>query len=182
MSQTDRHSNALRRRVVIAFFAGLLILALITIAIGLACKVAGCWGTFDFGWINIVLGAAMVIGGFALVTWSVSIQYTLGKGTPAPRVATQCLVTQGPYAWLRNPMTLGALYFYLGLGVWQGAGLVILLTVMVFSALLTYIYVHESRELTERFGPEYVAYKKRTPFLIPCADLWAKPMRTVNRK
>ena len=137
---------------------------------------------FDFGWINKTLGAAMVIGGLALVIWSVSIQYTLGKGTPAPRVATQRLVTQGPYAWTRNPMTLGALSLYLGIGVWQGAGLVILLTAIVFSALLTYIYIHETRELTDRFGLEYMAYKKRTPFLIPNAGLWAKFKRTVNRK
>jgi protein-S-isoprenylcysteine O-methyltransferase Ste14 len=39
--------------------------------------------------------------------------------------------------------------------------------VIVFSALLTFIYFHETRELSERFGEEYLAYKKRTPFLLP---------------
>lgn len=95
------------------------------------------------------------------------VQYVLGEGTPAPKVATQRLVMQGPYAYSRNPMTLGALLTYLGIGVWMGSGVVILLTVIVFSALLTFIYIHETRELSERFGEEYSEYKKRTPFLLP---------------
>jgi len=84
-----------------------------------------------------------------------------------PKVATQKLVTNGPYAYSRNPMTLGALLVYLGIGVWMGSGVVIALTVIVFSGLLTFIYVHETRELTERFGNEYLEYRKRTPFLCP---------------
>ena len=139
-------------------------MAVIAVGIGWAC---GDWGRIRLGWLNQALGPALTIGGLALVGWSVRVQYALGKGTPAPRVATQRLVTQGPYAYSRNPMTLGALFIYLGIGIWMGSGVVILLTVIVFSALLTFIYLHETRELTERFGEEYLAYKKRTPFLFP---------------
>jgi protein-S-isoprenylcysteine O-methyltransferase Ste14 len=64
-------------------------------------------------------------------------------------------------------MTLGALLFYLGIGVWMGSWAVIILTGLVFSGLLVYIFYHKTDELTERFGEEYQAYKRRTPFLLP---------------
>jgi protein-S-isoprenylcysteine O-methyltransferase Ste14 len=109
----------------------------------------------------------MTSGGIFLVGWSISIQYTLGKGTPFPKVATQQLITTGPYAFTRNPMTLGALLLYLGIAVGLGSIPVLLLVMIIFSVLLTFIYKHETPELTERFGKEYLEYRKRTPFLIP---------------
>jgi protein-S-isoprenylcysteine O-methyltransferase Ste14 len=162
MKEPRQHSDGLRRRVVIIFFLGLLFMAGIAIGIG---WVFDDWGRIRLGWLNQALGPALAVSGLALVGWSVRVQYVLGKGTPAPKVATQRLVTQGPYAYSRNPMTLGALWMYLGIGGWMGSGVVILLTVIVFSVLLTFIYVHETRELTGRFGEEYLAYKRRTPFL-----------------
>ena len=164
MIESRAHSEALRRRVVAIFFLGLLLMVGIAIGIGWACA---DWGRIRLGWLNQALGTALTVGGFALIGWSVRIQYALGQGTPAPMVATQKLVTRGPYAYSRNPMTSGALLLYLGIGIWMESGVVILLTLIVFSALLTFIYIHETRELTERFGGEYLAYKKRTPFLFP---------------
>lgn len=125
------------------------------------------WGRIRLGSLNLTIGAVLTAGGFALIGWSVRVLYVLGKGTPAPKAATQRLVTQGPYAYSRNPMTLGALLMYMGIGVWMGSGVVILLTVIVFSALIMFIYFHETRELTERFGAAYLAYKQQTPFLCP---------------
>ena len=144
----------------------------IAIAIG---WVFNDWGRIRLGWLNQVLVHALTVGVFALVGWSVHIQYILGKGTPAPMVATQKLVRMGPYACTRNPMTLGVLFIYLGIGVWMGSGIVIALTLVVFSLLLAYIYVHETRELSERFGEAYLEYVKQTPFLFPhCRKSLAK--------
>ena len=158
------HPGAVRLRVVALFFLGLLFMAGIAVGIGWLC---GDRGKIHLGWLNQALGPALTVAGFALVSWSVRVQYLIGKGTPAPKVATQILVTQGPYAYSRNPMTLGALLMYLGIGIWMGSGVIILLTIIVFSALLIYIYAHETRELSERFGEVYLEYKKRTPFLLP---------------
>lgn len=171
MSQTREHSETQRQKVVVLFFSGLILIALIAVGIGWVC---GDWGLVYLGWVNPALGSTMAVGGITLVVWSVTIQYTLGKGTPAPKVATQRLVTQGPYAYTRNPMTLGALFIYVGIGVWMGSGVVILLTLIVFSALLVYIYTHETLELTERFGQAYTDYKNKTPFLWPRFQGWSK--------
>mgnify|MGYP001037861204 FL=1 len=164
MNETRGRTDALKRRVIVLFFLGLLSMAIIAIGIGWAC---GDWGRFHFRGLDQVLGPALTVSGLALVGWSVRVQVVLGQGTPAPKVATQRLVTQGPYAYTRNPMTLGALLMYLGIGIWMSSGVVVLLTAIVLSALLTFIYFHETRELAERFGEEYLAYKKRTPFLFP---------------
>jgi protein-S-isoprenylcysteine O-methyltransferase Ste14 len=169
MGTTRSSSNdvALRRRVVGIFFLGLLALAGAAVALVWAWERLVGWGVFRLGWVNGLAGAAMVLAGSALVIWSVTIQFRRGLGTPAPAVATQKLVTQGPYAYTRNPMTLGALILYLGIGVWMGSAMLLLLVAIVFGVLLSYIYVHETTELTQRFGEDYLSYKKRTPFLIP---------------
>lgn len=160
----NEQSDRLRQRVVFIFFLGLVLMMILTLIIGWAC---GDWGKIHLGWLNLVLGFILTASGFALVGWSVQVQYVLGQGTPAPKVATQKLVTQGPYAYSRNPMTLGAMLLYLGIGFWIGSGVVVILTLVVFSILLTFIYFHETNELAERFGDEYLEYNRRTPFLIP---------------
>ncbi len=134
------------------------------------------WGRIRLGRLNQTLGPALTVAGFALTVWSVRVQFILGKGTPAPMAATQKLVRTGPYACTRNPMTLGALFMYLGIGIWMGSEIAIELTLVVFSLLLAYIYVHETHELSERFGETYLEYVKQTPFLFPrCRKTVNKP-------
>jgi protein-S-isoprenylcysteine O-methyltransferase Ste14 len=153
--------------VIAIFFAGLALLAGSLVVLGrwldgwLHLPVPGV------GAANPALGALLSLIGAGLVGWSVYVQYVIGKGTPAPIVATQRLVVEGPYAYSRNPMTLGALLFYLGIGVWMGSLAAIAITLLVFAGLLTYIYIHEMRELEGRFGVMYMDYKRRTPFLLP---------------
>lgn len=157
-----------RRVAVIAlFFIGLAGLALLAVAIDWLWRDLGGCCAFGLRGFESLIGGALALAGLALVLWSVRVQYTVGHGTPVPRVATQRLVTTGPYAWSRNPMTLGALILYLGVGIGLGSGFVIALTGIVFTGLLRYIAVHETRELTQRFGEAYRAYCRRTPFLIP---------------
>lgn len=162
MSEMPGHSASLRWGVIVLFYLGLLVMVLLALGID---RALGDLGRIRIGILSQILGFGLTVVGFALISWSVRVQYVIGKGTPAPKVATQRLVTQGPYAHSRNPMTLGALLMYLGIGLWIESGVVIILTLVVFSALLTFIYHHETRELTDRFGEEYLAYKQRTPFL-----------------
>lgn len=162
--------DVLKKRVICLFFLGLLLMIVIEVGIGWVC---GDWGRIRLRWLSQVLGPVLIVGGIALVIWSVITQYKIGDGTPAPIVATQKLVTRGPYSFTRNPMTLGALFLYSGIGVWMGSAVLIILSVVIFSILLTFIYIHETSELVERFGEEYQNYCKRTPFLIP--NFWRIP-------
>ncbi|HSQ25618.1 MAG TPA: isoprenylcysteine carboxylmethyltransferase family protein [Anaerolineales bacterium] len=162
--QSQNQNEKLRRKVILFFFTGLLLMAVLAVGIG---RISAGWISFSLGWINLAGGLVLILAGLVLVFWSVSIQYTYGDGTPAPKVATQKLITHGPYAYTRNPMTLGALFIYTGIGFWMGSGVVIILSLIVHSGLLTFIYFHETQELAERFGQQYLDYKKETPFLLP---------------
>jgi protein-S-isoprenylcysteine O-methyltransferase Ste14 len=80
---------------------------------------------------------------------------------------TQVLLTDGPFQYCRNPMTLGTIVAYLGIAVAArtAAGMAIVLSLA--AALVVYLRRLEERELAERFGEAYVAYRRATPFIIP---------------
>lgn len=154
--------NGLRKRVILVFFMGLALMLMLEL--GLIWLIEG--RLLGGGW-NMAAAVPLAAGGLGLVIWSVHTLYSVGLGTPAPRVATQKLVWSGPYRFSRNPMTLGAGGFYLGLAVGAGSWLVFGLVWLIFTGLLTFIYRHESRELEMRFGVEYLEYRRATPFLFP---------------
>jgi protein-S-isoprenylcysteine O-methyltransferase Ste14 len=64
-------------------------------------------------------------------------------------------------------MTLGTTAFYLGIAIWTGSLSALVLALIYPVGILIYIKLIEERELEQRFGHEYLAYKRRTPFLIP---------------
>lgn len=116
---------------------------------------------------NVVLGALLAVPSGLFALWSIHREFTLGRGTPIPLVATQELVVAPPYSYCRNPMALGTIGMYLGVAVLArspGAGLLVLVG---SAALLTYIRRAEEAEMEARFGAAYLAYRQRTPFLIP---------------
>jgi protein-S-isoprenylcysteine O-methyltransferase Ste14 len=154
--------NNARKKVIVAFFLGLALMAVLEMSL--------IWffeRRLSCGWWQNLLALPLTFAGAALVIWSVQTLSALGKGTPAPMAATQQLVQAGPYRYSRNPMTLGAGQFYLGLAAWAGSWIVFVLVVFIFISLLAFIYVHETKELAERFGVEYLQYRKEIPFLFP---------------
>jgi len=122
---------------------------------------------FCYGLINSVIGLVFMVIGWLFANWTVRVQFTVGKGTPIPLMATQKLIVKGPYAYCRNPMTLGTNLFYLGVAIWLGSLSAIWLSLVYPVGILIYIKSIEEKELETRFGSEYLEYKKKTPFLIP---------------
>jgi len=117
--------------------------------------------------LNIIVALFLIIPGLSFSAWSVWVQFKIGGGTPIPMMPTQKLVVDGPYAYCRNPMTLGMIIFYFGISVWIGSLSSIGLTVLFTALIIAYVKLVEEKELEARFGEEYIKYKKRTPFLIP---------------
>lgn len=162
------HSDA--TRIAITLLAGPVFLGL------LPSLVAGVGPRLDrrlglpplrIGRVNRIVGGLLTVLGFSLGFWSVDTQLTRGRGTPLPVMPTQELLTEGPFRYCRNPMTLGTILAYLGIGI---AARTIAGTVLVLSlaaSLLVYLKRLEEGELAERFGEAYLAYKRETPFIIP---------------
>ena len=126
------------------------------------------------GGVSRLAGAVLSVLGFALAFWSIDLQLIRGRGTPLPLMPTQELLTDGPFRYCRNPMTLGTILAYLGMAVAAGttAGAAIVLTLA--AGLLTYLKRLEEGELAERFGEAYLTYKRETPFIIPRPP-WRRP-------
>ena len=116
---------------------------------------------------NLMLGGLLILPSWLFAMWSIYSQFTIGRGTPVPLMATQKLIIQPPYTFCRNPMALGAIGMYVGTALlFRSIGAVI---VVLFCAgwLLIYIKRVEENEMEIRFGQDYLAYKQQTPFLMP---------------
>ena len=58
---------------------------------------------------NLILGWLLILPAWLFAFWSIYSQFTIGRGTPVPLMATQKLIVQPPYTYCRNPMALGAI-------------------------------------------------------------------------
>jgi protein-S-isoprenylcysteine O-methyltransferase Ste14 len=119
------------------------------------------------GRVNRVGGGLLMVLGFSLGFWSIITQLARGRGTPFPVMPTHELLTEGPFRYCRNPMTLGTILAYLGIGVGVGTIAGTVLVLGLAGSLLVYLKRVEEGELAERFGEAYAAYRREVPFIIP---------------
>jgi protein-S-isoprenylcysteine O-methyltransferase Ste14 len=76
------------------------------------------------------------------------------------------VVTSGAFRYVRHPMYLGSMLFYLGLALVTGSLLSCALLVGIFP-FYDYIAGYEERLLLEKFGEEYGRYCNRTRKWLP---------------
>lgn len=168
--QWAKREYSVRQRLFVIALAGILFMILIPFGIAIGA------GTLDhvfhlprlhWGLPNLVAGSALMAVGIPLALWSIYVQFRLASGTPVPFMPTRKLIISGPFLYCRNPMTLGALLAYLGIAVILGS-ISALTIVLVFAALLLlYVKFIEEKELTARFGEQYLEYRKSTPLILP---------------
>jgi protein-S-isoprenylcysteine O-methyltransferase Ste14 len=115
----------------------------------------------------VAISMPILIPGLFLWLWSAG-KFFKTKGTPVPINPPPKLVTDGPYAYSRNPMMTGLFMVMAGIGVFFGSvTLTFFMTpLFVFMSILEFKYIEEP-ELEKRFGKEYVEYRKKTPIIIP---------------
>ncbi len=158
------------QRFLAVLFGGTMVLVVIPFAVIYAAALLDQrLGLMPFGTpaIDSAVGGVMMGAGFLWAMWAVYVQFTLGRGTPMPVMATQRLIVEGPYRYSRNPMALGTLLLYLGLAVAVGSYSALALMLIVAALLLLYIRKVEEQEMTLRFGEAYQRYRQQTPFIIP---------------
>ena len=163
-----QHSE--RTRIAASLLAGVLVvilLPLVIVVVGRSLDRLLGLPSFEFGAANNVLGGLLVVVGLFFGLWSVLLQLTRGRGTPLPMLPTQELLTQGPFRYCRNPMTLGTILAYMGIGIAAGIIAGIGLPLCFATFLVFYLKRIEERELAERFGEAYLVYRREVPFIIP---------------
>lgn len=117
--------------------------------------------------LNIFLGLPISLVGLALFAWTIWLFLTTGQGTQIPLIPTQKLVVKGPFAYSRNPMYLGVIIWVGGLGILANSFSFIFIGLIIPFLYLVYVKLVEEKELAQRFGSQYLAYRQKVPFLIP---------------
>jgi len=116
---------------------------------------------------NIILSVPIIAIGLFLILWS-SLHFIGVKGTPVPFNPPPELVTNGPYAYVRNPMLTGVFILMFGLGIlFNSVSLVFIFTPLHILLNVLELKTIEEPELEKRLGKDYVEYKKRVPMFIP---------------
>jgi len=115
-----------------------------------------------------VSGALFVVLGMWLLGWAIhhlSLRRAFGREIYAPP-SDSTLVTTGPFAYVRNPLYLGAAIALVGWTLFLRSTILVVVTplMLVHFALVAR---WEARELSSRLGPRYEAYRRATPSFIP---------------
>jgi protein-S-isoprenylcysteine O-methyltransferase Ste14 len=109
--------------------------------------------------------ARWVVGGVILVMSLIGfgglIRFRQSGASPSPAQPVAALVTDGVFAYVRNPMYLGFGLTLLGLGVLRGGTWLVLASAALMVAIHFAVVAREERYLTDRFGQAYLDYMSR---------------------
>lgn len=105
------------------------------------------------GWILLVAGIVIVVPAL----W----KFIASKNTVVTVKPASSLQTTGIYAITRNPMYLGLLLLYCGVGVFKGNGWTFIVIPLLIATVQLYIIRKEERYLQRAFGNEYLQYKRK---------------------
>ncbi len=105
------------------------------------------------GWLLVVLGVAFSLWAMGRFRWAGT--------TVLPFKAATTLVIEGPYRFSRNPIYLGMLVGYLGVALVTDLIWPLLLVPLVQSSLRGLAIDAEEAHLRERFGEQYLKYRRR---------------------
>jgi protein-S-isoprenylcysteine O-methyltransferase Ste14 len=117
--------------------------------------------------LDLILGLILLLPG-VLLAGSCIFYFLKTKGTPVPLNPPPKLITDGPYAYSRNPMITGLILIFFGIGVLHNSISLTFIISPIF-AILNYFELKniEEPEIEKRFGNEYLEYKKNVPMFIP---------------
>ncbi len=90
------------------------------------------------------------------------------QGAPVEWGGTTRLITTDIYQCVRHPHHLGVGVFMTSLGLFIGhPGSFLIITISQWIWVIMFLLLVEEKELMEKFGAEYRAYRQNTPLLVP---------------
>jgi 1-acyl-sn-glycerol-3-phosphate acyltransferase len=112
-------------------------------------------------------GAFFLAAGLLFSLWTVATLYMRGGGLPIALLPPHRLVREGPYALSRHPLYFAFTIYLVGWGALACSTGFFAVVLPGFTLLwIAYSLGHEEPVLTRRFGKDYRAYKKETPFFL----------------
>lgn len=135
---------------------------LFTILLGVGLDIL--WPSFEFeipALANYWIGAAIIIGAIFVLGWrSVATIRRTGQSENPWKPTTQ-IVTEGPFRFTRNPMYLQMVLVCIGFAIMLTNIWILLLTPVCAWVLTRFAIVPEEKYLEDKFGEQYVSYKRR---------------------
>ena len=113
----------------------------------------------------INLGLVFQVLGIIIGSWGI-LTMRIGNFNIQPEIKSEILMKSGPYRWIRNPMYTGVILIYLPIIIYNFSWLNCVVFVVLLVTLLLKM-ISEEQFLEQRFGVDYLLYKKTTKRLIP---------------
>ena len=113
------------------------------------------------------LGIFLIVIGEIIRLRSVSFA---GGETRTMNVGASSICKSGPYSIVRNPLYIGNVMIYVGFAFVTGSVYVVTIssiTLVYFLIQYSLIISLEEEALEEKFGDEYITYKKLVPSILP---------------
>jgi protein-S-isoprenylcysteine O-methyltransferase Ste14 len=123
-----------------------------------------------------LVGWLIAVAGSALFVYTVFLFKMLGQGTLAPWEPTKKMIVEGPYRYCRNPMITGVFFMIVGEGLMLYSTNILAWAVAFFIINTLYFIFVEERSMMQRFGSDYLKYKKHVPRWLPRL----RPFRLMN--
>jgi protein-S-isoprenylcysteine O-methyltransferase Ste14 len=129
-------------------------------------------------WQSYLFGFALACIGEAIRIWAVF--YAGGATRTTGRVGGDELVTNGPFAYVRNPLYFGNFILSLGLLImaWPWMPLLLVIYLAVFAIQYSCIISLEEQYLWKNFGETYQQYFKSVPRFFPTFQKYGKGSRS----
>jgi protein-S-isoprenylcysteine O-methyltransferase Ste14 len=121
----------------------------------------------DPTWISFFTGFAIMLLGEGMRFWGVLYAGSATRTTG--EVGAGRLVTDGPFAHVRNPLYLGNFLLSLGLTVMSRAWMpwMLLVFLPLFGIQYTFIVKEEEQFLARQFGEQFAEYCRHVPRWLP---------------
>ena len=110
-------------------------------------------------WLKPVGAVLLAIGGAAVLR--------CGAMLSTPGVLPKEFVVFGPFRYLRNPMSLGAVVMMCGLALFYRSLSILLFSVVLFLVMHAVVVFLEEPALEKRFGQSYLQYKRSVNRWLP---------------
>jgi protein-S-isoprenylcysteine O-methyltransferase Ste14 len=124
---------------------------------------------------TMVSGIVLVAFGESMRFWGVAYAGSLTRVTGS--VGAPEVIVAGPFAYVRNPLYVGNMLTYIGIGVMSNALFpwLVIAAAAYFAFQYYQIVLVEEEFLVNEFGAGYVEYKKNVPRFIPLVIRYAHP-------
>ncbi|WP_196259189.1 methyltransferase family protein [Pelagibacterium limicola] len=111
--------------------------------------------------IQTLAGVLLVLAGLTLDIWAFRLFKAAGTN-PEPFKPTTAIVVDGPYRMTRNPMYVGFLLLFTGIGLVFALEWTLILVPLLWLTLDRVVVRREEAYLTAKFGAAYTDFLART--------------------